>query len=154
MMLKYKHLEGRRGEHGVLDCYSLIRDFYRDNFEIELSDYARPDDWWHHGMDLYMENFRKEGFEPVDDDPRPGDLFLIAVQTEVACHAAVYIGDGKILHHLIGRMSRVETYRGYWRQNTLAHIRHKDVPHIQEEPRKLDIMDQLPAHKRRMLNVG
>jgi cell wall-associated NlpC family hydrolase len=29
----------------VRDCYELGRDFFRDNFGIELTNYARPHDW-------------------------------------------------------------------------------------------------------------
>ena len=36
---------GREFVHGIVDCDSLIRDFYRQEFEILLKDYNRRDQW-------------------------------------------------------------------------------------------------------------
>lgn len=49
---------GRKFVHGSTDCYSLVRDFYKNEFGIELTDYARAEFWWNKGQNLYMDNFR------------------------------------------------------------------------------------------------
>lgn len=122
--------------HGTTDCYSLIRDFYKNEFNIELSDYARPDYWWTKGQNLYMDNFKKEGFYLLDDreEPQFGDIFLIALGCSVASHGAIYIGENKILHHVQGRPSSIDRYRDVFRNWTLARIRHKLV----EKERKIE----------------
>ena len=101
---------GRQFVHGSDDCYGLVRDFYKNEFDIELTNYARSDNWWNCGQDLYMQNFKKEGFYLLGDldEPQFGDLYLIAFQASVACHAAIYIGENKVLHHVVNRLSKVD----------------------------------------------
>lgn len=130
MRLRYEHLEGLEFKHGKRDCYELVRDFYRENFRLNLRNYARPDNWWDHGMNLYMDNYRKEGFRLVDCAPhdiRVGDVILMAIHSQVPNHAAIYVGNGKILHHAIGRRSECELYKGLWFNTTVAVIRHPEV---------------------------
>lgn len=117
---------GKTFIHGSVDCYGLVREFYKKEFDLDLTNYARSDFWWNNGENLYMENFKKEGFYLLNDSDEPqfGDLYLIALNASVACHAAIYIGDNKILHHVINRLSAVDKYRGCWRNWTVARIRH------------------------------
>lgn len=157
MALKYDSLIGLEFTHGSRDCYELVRDFYRDNFSLELSNYARPDGWWDNGQNLYMENFWKEGFRPFDGPPiewQPADLLLMAIRSPVANHAAIFLGEGKILHHFYGRRSCVESYGGVWRRTTVAHIRHKDLVLPAEEIQKVDLMTLIPPGLRRQLERG
>lgn len=117
--------------HGTNDCYSLIRDFYRVAFGIELTNYARPDFWWNADMNLYAEYFPREGFHTIDNI-RPqefqyGDVILMAVKSLYPCHAAIYVDDGKILHHFYGRKSSIELYKSVWYNTTTSVLRHRDV---------------------------
>ena len=48
--------------HGTNDCYSLISEFYQVAFNIELTNYARPDFWWNAGMDLYNDFYILEAY--------------------------------------------------------------------------------------------
>lgn len=139
MDLKYKHLLGRIFDHGTVDCYSLQRDFWKDNFDLDLPDYARPDDWWDFGMDLYTENFAKHDFVVMDipvTDLQPGDVLLMAIRSSVPNHSAVYIGEGKMIHHFIGRLSEEADYTGFYRNRTSAILRHKSL------------MDWKPTHEK------
>ena len=145
-MLKYDHLLGRKFAHGSSDCYGLIRYFYFDNFDIRMRNYARPEDHWDHGYNLYYENFRAEGFRSIDDHPsewRPADLILMAIRSNVANHAAIIVENGKILHHLYGTLSRIDEYRGLFRNSTIAILRHKDVNYKEEEA-EMNLMELLP----------
>ena len=154
-MLKYEHLQGLEFKHGKQDCYELMRMFYRDNFGIELAPFARPDEWWRKGMNLYMENLHDQGFRVMDLHPtewRPGDGFLIAFRSPVANHAAVLVENGNILHHFWGTRSVVEPYKGIWRNNTVAMVRHKDVEY-KPDASTLDIRDFLPAKVRDRLDA-
>jgi proteasome lid subunit RPN8/RPN11 len=119
-------LEGRAWCHGALDCYALVRDYYAQECGILLRDYEREDDWWFKGKNLYRENFAKEGFVQVDGEPRRHDLLLMMIRAPVENHAAVYLGDGKMLHHLFDRLSRKEMWGG-WRKFTTAILRHESM---------------------------
>lgn len=67
-------LVGREWAHGVLDCYSLIRDWYRQERGIDLPDFTRFDEWWRRGENLYLDNFSGAGFHVVESsDMNPGD---------------------------------------------------------------------------------
>lgn len=126
MSFNYTRYIGREFNHGTDDCYGLVRDFYKNEFDIDLTNYARSDFWWNNGENLYMDNFKNEGFYLLDDSEEPqfGDIYLIAFKAKVACHAAIYIGENKVLHHIVNRLSAVDSYKGYLRNWTVARIRH------------------------------
>lgn len=119
-------LVGREWAHGVLDCYSLIRDWYRIERGIELRDFHRDDEWWTRGENLYLDNFQQAGFRRLADgeDLQVGDGILMQVLSNVPNHAAVYLGDGIILHHLHGRLSSRDVYGGYWLKHTALVVRY------------------------------
>lgn len=161
--LRYKHLIGKQFEMGINDCYSILVKLYKDNLNIELTNYARPNDWWlDDEMNLYLDNYRAEGFKLVDDvelkDLKPFDVFLIALPDPrrkgktITNHCAIYLGDGKVLHHRLGKLSEVCNYSGYVRNLTTHVIRHKDVPDLTESAETpLDLMDFILPHKRKLL---
>jgi proteasome lid subunit RPN8/RPN11 len=117
-------LVGRPFVHGVWDCYSCVRDWYKETKHIILPNFERRDGWWEGEEELYLDNFTKAGFAEVNDQLQVGDVFLMQIQSKRVNHAAVYVGDGKILHHLYGRLSRHDVYGGYWQRNTRMIVRH------------------------------
>lgn len=122
-------LVGREFSHGVLDCYTLIRDWYRRERGIELPDFARRDRWWSDGSadDLYLANYGGAGFERLPDDAelREGDVIIMQMRSDKANHAGVYLGDGRILHHLYGRLSSRDVYGGQMLTNTRVRVRYR-----------------------------
>lgn len=125
--------EGREFHHGVLDCYTLVQDWYRRQAGIELPDFEREDAWWEPGpnqKNLYREGLLAAGFAEVPlAELQPGDGLLMRVMSpDVDNHAAVYLGDGMMLHHLYGQLSRVEWWDHPWQRRTTAAVRHKDWP--------------------------
>ena len=120
---------GRSFHHGVLDCWSLCRDWYARECGLTLPNPERRDKWWEDGhSDLYMSNLADAGFTVLPDGavPQRGDLILMQVQSRngVPNHAGVYIGDGLMLHHMYGRLSSRDVYGGYWREVTRCIARH------------------------------
>ena len=124
--------KGREFHHGVLDCYTLMQDWYRRELVIELPDFERRDDWWQGQPgrlreDLYMQQFGQAGFVAVQGEPERHDVILMQVKADVANHGAVYLGDGVMLHHLHGQQSCETVYGGYWLRHTMAVLRHREV---------------------------
>lgn len=113
-------LVGRQFSHGVLDCYAIIRDWYSQVRCIILPDYERHDGWWRAGQSLYLDNFTHAGFQ-VCQELHEGAVLLMQIGSKVPNHAAIYLGDDMILHHVQGRLSSRDIYGGYWRKNT-THI--------------------------------
>lgn len=120
-------LVGRTFTHGVLDCYTLVKDYYARELLIDLPEFERRDNWWNTGQDLYMENFEKAGFVRATGPIRLHDVIIMQVRAAKPNHAGVYIGDGRILHHQGGRLSSRDVYTGYFQELTRIVVRHKEL---------------------------
>ncbi|EDY3174775.1 phage tail protein, partial [Salmonella enterica] len=93
------HLTGRQFEHGVTDCYTLFRDAYH-LAGIDMPDFDREDDWWSQGKSLYLDHLEATGFYRVDpEDAQPGDVLICCFGSPTPNHAAIYCGNGELLHH-------------------------------------------------------
>lgn len=119
-------LIGREFLHGVLDCFTLIQDYYEQEVGIKLETPHRDNDWWHKGQNLYLDNATKWGFVRVDI-PKQHDILLMQVSSPVPNHGVIWLGDGKILHHNTNRLSSRDVYGGWYRKITTHIFRHKDL---------------------------
>ena len=140
-------LLGRNYIHGVQDCYSLVRDYYSRELDINLPDFERSDTWWEHENHepLYEKNFAKAGFMKVQDknDLQKHDVILCRVgRTHHVNHALIWLGDdgalksettpdcvgnALILHHPYGRQSVREIYGKGWADRTAMVVRHNKL---------------------------
>lgn len=125
-------LRGRAFHHGVLDCYTLVQDYYQRELGIALPDFARVDEWWVPDADgnvqnLYVDHFQEAGFVGVAQPLQRHDVLLMQVKSDRLNHAAVYLGEGKILHHLYGRPSCEDVWGGYWQRHTGKVLRHTQM---------------------------
>tara|TARA_B100000131_G_scaffold321815_2_gene373850 strand:- start:218 stop:931 length:714 start_codon:yes stop_codon:yes gene_type:complete len=117
---------GRYFFHGIVDCYTLLQDFYKKEFGIKMGDYHRRDKWWEKGENMYLDNFKKEGMREVDmDELKYGDILFMKLESEVPNHGAIYLGDMIILHHVQGRLSSRDVYGGYYQKVTELCLRHE-----------------------------
>lgn len=130
------------------NCYTLLRDFYRLNYGIVLSDYACPTDWWEAGLDIYRDIANSEGFQVLHDPPhmwRTGDVVLMALHSRVGNHIGIIVPGGKLLHHLRDCRSKVDPYGGWYRNSTVAVYRHSSIPPEAPEA-TVELLDVLPKH--------
>ena len=105
-------LIGRQWVWGVTDCWSLVRDYYRENKNIILRDWERPTP-----PEEFIKNpmFEKcaadTGFVELrpEDKLQNGDLLFMSILANGLNHVAVFI-DGDVLHHLADRLSTKEPY--------------------------------------------
>jgi len=121
-------LEGRQFVYSVMDCFTLVKDYYSQVLNIEIPDRQRkPYGWWNEsGAESYiMSDYEKWGFKKVDF-LKSGDLIIMQLQGHAPNHAAVYLGDGIILHQTLNTVSRREQYGNYWRKNTVCYLRHNE----------------------------
>lgn len=120
-------LVGRKWSHGVLDCYAIIRDWYKQERNIDLPDFERSDEWWKNGQNLYLDNILQVGFKPIKQDQlQEGDVILMAIGSSVPNHGALYLGDGIILHHIQNRLSTREVFGGYYLKNATGYYRYEN----------------------------
>lgn len=119
-------LIGRRWVWAVADCWTLCRDWYRQEWGIELRDWERPVTWQEfNAKPMFDDCWQLTGFETVPSDQKleVGDLLIMSIDHPLN-HIGVYLGDGQFLHHLRGRLSSRDVYGGYALKNTGRVIRH------------------------------
>lgn len=119
-------LIGRPFRHAVTDCYALVRDWFRLEYGITLKQYVRRDNWWDLGDNLLEGFFREAGFVEIEKIERIGDCVIGKVLSPVSNHCGVYVGDGLVLHHLSGRLSRAEPL-GPWMKFVRHALRYRGL---------------------------
>jgi proteasome lid subunit RPN8/RPN11 len=117
---------GREFVFGVVDCYSLVRDWYKREWQIELYDFPRRDGFWERNENLYLDSYNTQGFRQVAfEELQHGDAVLMQLGANLPNHAAIHLGDQQILHHVQGRLSSRDVYGGYYVKNTAMVLRHE-----------------------------
>ena len=121
---------GRPYVYGVHDCYGLVRDWYQRERALALAQVPRRGAWWTRGEDRLRLECGPMGFVAVPErEPLAlGDVLLIQLKASVPDHLALFIGEGRILHHCAGRLSRIDGYGGLWQRHTVARLRHAGSP--------------------------
>ena len=105
-------LIGRQWVWGVTDCWSLVRDYYKQQHNIQLLDYQRPttpQDFLDNP--LFEQYAERTGFRELNKDEKlqKGDVLLMSILHPTLNHVAIFLGDD-ILHHLADRLSTREPY--------------------------------------------
>lgn len=101
-------LIGRQWVWAITDCWTLVRDWYKEEWGLELKDWDRPlsplefvqapmfDDCW---ADAGFRQLR------ADEELQVGDALLMSIADRGLNHVGVYVGNQMVLHHLRGRLS-------------------------------------------------
>ena len=115
---------GRPYVYKLFDCYTLIRDWYKQNFGLELKiEYeAPPFDVWVNNpiFDIKLPQLiANHGFREVSvTDAIRGDLLLFSCVRQSTDHLGIYLGEQRFVHHSVNRLSSVDLYGGYWLKQT------------------------------------
>lgn len=124
-------LFGRPYHYGVLDCYTLVVDWYRQVKGIKLNEHLdREDNWWEKGKNLFLEKFQEDGFRKVKEDEKleEGDVILMQIgKAKVPTHVGIYLEPNLLLHHYRGRYSTRDVYGGWYRKHTRCAFRYMGV---------------------------
>ena len=105
-------LLGRQWVWGVTDCWSLVRDYYKQEKGIKLKDYERPITPEEFMKDPLFESYAwRTGFRELrpDEKLQAGDILLMSILDSTLNHVAIFLGD-EVLHHLTDRLSCREPY--------------------------------------------
>ena len=113
-------LKGRPWVWGVTDCWSLVRDFYKEEKGIELLDYERPvTPQEFNDVPLFERYAERTGFKELDPNEtlKNGDILLMCIMYNTLNHVAIFL-DGDVLHHLTDRLSCKEPYSAWLQKCT------------------------------------
>jgi hypothetical protein len=104
--------------HGAYDCYSVIRRWYWQTYGILLAEIPRDPYWWTTDENYYVDFFGPVGFREIAKtsiaDLRVGDGFICPMEPSMPeSHGGIFIGDGRIIHHMEGHRSAIEPI-GKW----------------------------------------
>ena len=115
---------GREYSFGENDCYSLVRDYYREKLDIILPTTVFEDDWWEKGFNYFDDLFEPFGFEKVDT-LQENDVIVFRMMAQVPNHCGVYLGEDLFLHHAVNRLSCRESINSVWRKYIVGYYRCK-----------------------------
>lgn len=125
-------------DYGTEDCWTRVSDWYAQEMRVHLPWFDRPaDGWWAtDGPSPYVVNAPAYGFRVMPfaecglENLHVGDVILMRVRARRTNHAAVYLGGGRILHHLYGELSRVEQFEGPWQRMATHVCRHAQLAEL------------------------
>jgi proteasome lid subunit RPN8/RPN11 len=119
-------LIGRQWVWGVSDCWTLVRDWYQEEWGLKLRDWQRPHDPVQFNIaPMFEQCFEETGFVDIGEQPiQVGDALLMSLDSPGLNHCGVYVGDQMVLHHIRGRLSSRDVFGGYYQKNTGRVLRH------------------------------
>lgn len=119
---------------GFIDCFSLIKDYYKKEKNIEISELKCPYRLSDIGPDhpennryhsILPDHFLENGFIEVESLKNEDVILTRTQMIQSPVHASIYIEPGQILHHPFMQNSRIETYRSAYKKWTTHILRHK-----------------------------
>ena len=117
---------GRQWVWGVTDCWSLVRDWYKEEKNIKLKDWDRPTTPQQFlDNPLFESCFSETGFKELrpDEALKNGDALLLSIGSAGLNHVAIFL-DGDVLHHLADRISCKEPYNQWLQKCTGMRLRY------------------------------
>lgn len=119
-------LLGREYVWGVTDCWSLVRDWYKEEKDIVLRDWERPrtpEEFLNNPM--FESCAWRTGFRELrrEESLENGDLLFMSILGKGLNHVAIFI-EGDVLHHLSDRLSCREPYNEWLLKCTGKRLRY------------------------------
>lgn len=101
--------------YGIFDCYTIVHDYYSREWGVWMPmNMSRPYGWWDKAKNLYFEN--KPDWVQESSSIQRYDTIIFNLHDEsMPNHAAIYLGNGKMLHHLETRLSCIEDLTTMWK---------------------------------------
>jgi cell wall-associated NlpC family hydrolase len=138
---------------GTQDCYTLVQNFYQNEYALQLRNHARPNSWASNpSLNLLQDLFGKEKFFDTGNNPnkvQKGDVLVMnLLKSPVDNHVGIYVGRNKILHHLYGKLSELSEYDRRWRLRTTTVLRHPAVEGLSSIDGIAQVLDKRPPQMR------
>jgi cell wall-associated NlpC family hydrolase len=117
----------------INDCYTLVSDYYWQNYQIKLMDHAPEFDWWNGGrggvtIPYYNQYLEEAGFYRIDEyELEVGDIVIMGMGSKDGNHLGVFVEDYHILQHVMNHPSGIIPI-SKWKSYIQGYARHKDKP--------------------------
>jgi len=113
---------GRYFEIGKYDCYTLIKDFLKNELNIDISALIHYNDFIQ-AQNVFNENlslnfFEKKGFKIIENKESLEKNDILILQNNLGKHFALYLGNNKILHQPMLSFSKIENYCNFYKRHT------------------------------------
>jgi proteasome lid subunit RPN8/RPN11 len=108
---------GKNYVSNVDDCFTLARDFYYTNFNVDVGVHPRPADWEEWNQHYILQNYAKLGFTEVKK-AEFGDILLFTIASRTVNHIGIFLQEDTFIHHLHGRKSCEDSVSKWNRQLT------------------------------------
>jgi len=111
-------LEKRPYICGVYDCFTIVRDFYIQEYNYFIDILPRPPNWEAWDNSYMLSNLDSQGLTklPVGTPLERGDVLVFRIGSNVPNHVGVYLGQDTFIHHLNKRLSNIDTLPKWDRQ--------------------------------------
>jgi proteasome lid subunit RPN8/RPN11 len=122
---RFEPLIGREYEFGVTDCFEATRDWLATK-DIDIPPRAPFfNEWWDKGEDYFTEDNIKNWNHVKVEIPKPNDVLIFNVKSNIANHCGVYLGNDIFYHHAVNRLSCRESLYPWWGQYLTGIYRHE-----------------------------
>ena len=117
-----KNYIGRYFEIGKYDCYTLIKDFFKNELNIDISalinytDFIQAQDVFNENLSLNF--FEKKGFKIIENKELLEKNDILILKNNLGKHFAIYLGNNQILHQPTLSFSKIENYCNFYRRHT------------------------------------
>ncbi len=121
---EYLNLDYKFGKN---DCFELVRNYYKNELNILISNYDRYEKWELDKPTYILDNFEKEGFYKIKlNDIKLHDVFIFKIYNSPS-HLGVYLENNFILHHPINEKSVISEITDGLKKRINCIVRHKDI---------------------------
>ncbi len=125
---------------GTLDCFTLSQDFYKREFNINISDlkHSQRFNWrnWRsketlaicgENNSIIKDHFINNDFVEIKKPGQKGDIILVKLPNiKFAVHVIIYLSNNMILHH-VNEFSEIGNYNNVYKRLTTNVLRHKSL---------------------------
>jgi len=117
-------------ELGKNDCFELVKNYYKKELHISISEFKRYNKWELDSPTLITDNIEKEGFKRIKfKDIMKNDVIVFNIYG-IPSHLSIYMGNYLILHHPENEKSIVSELSEGWIKRINCILRHKDNKYV------------------------
>lgn len=119
-------LIGREYDFGVKDCFEAMRDWLAQENIFIPSREPFEEAFYEKNLNYFTEDYIVNwNHKKVEGPPQKNDVLIFQINSELANHCGVYLGDQIFYHHAINRLSCRENLHPFWIKYLIGIYRHE-----------------------------